>query len=170
MKSLINAFYKGLDKLTYVFLSVAYSVLIVILSIQVFSRFVFSFPFMWAEEFTRYLFIWITYIGAGVAFSKGGHLAVDAISSKFPFKLRYTLDIVFNIVVICFAAFVAYQGFLYSGINIHKPFYSTKMLNLGTAYLAIPIGCCIMIINILRELYKLLTMGDNYYKNRRGVF
>lgn len=170
MKKAISHFYEILDYLSNLILVVLFAVLVVLLVLEVFGRFFFSFSFMWTEEVARYLFIWITFIGAGVVFSKGGHLAVDVLLNKFPIKVKYVIGIAFYVLMIAFLLLTIYTGFQYSALNYSKPLYSTYVTNLGVVYLAVPVGGILMVLNIIRELYKMYTMGIEYYTLKEGVF
>jgi TRAP-type transport system small permease protein len=46
---------------------------------QVIWRYAFDSPLIWSEELARYLFVWIGYLGAWVAWKRGQHIALDAI-------------------------------------------------------------------------------------------
>jgi TRAP-type C4-dicarboxylate transport system permease small subunit len=43
-------------------LSFLYFTLIIVIFLNVVSRYIINLPFMWAEELGRYLFIWIVYL------------------------------------------------------------------------------------------------------------
>jgi TRAP-type C4-dicarboxylate transport system permease small subunit len=44
---------------------------------QVLLRYVFNSPVAWIEEISRYLFVWIVFLGSAVAFRSGTHIKVD---------------------------------------------------------------------------------------------
>jgi len=45
--------------------------------IQVFFRYVVQSSLGWSEELSRYLFVWLIFIGSAVALPKGFHIAID---------------------------------------------------------------------------------------------
>lgn len=47
---------------------------------QVVWRYVFGDPLIWSEELARYLFIWISYLSAWVAWKHRAHIALDAVN------------------------------------------------------------------------------------------
>ena len=164
----ITFLYKIIDKATYWFLFIGYSVLVMVLVLQVFSRFIITLPFMWTEEVARYLFIWITYVAASVCIAKRRHIVVDFIVLRFPIKIRLALEIFYSVGILLFAAYVAWWGFQFSQLNFSRPFFSTSALNLGIAYLSVPVGLTLVILNLFRNIYRIITLGDDYY-NKVGA-
>ena len=48
---------------------------------QVITRYVLSDPLIWSEEAARYLFVWVSMIGAALAIREGGHFGLDLLIS-----------------------------------------------------------------------------------------
>ena len=67
------------------------AVMVVTLAIQVFFRFVVRDPPPWTEELARYVFVWITFVGAAVAYRRGTHIVVDTILHLLPARVRAVL-------------------------------------------------------------------------------
>ena len=55
---------------------------VVLMSLQVVLRFVFSEPQPWAEEINRYCFVWATFLGAAIAVAKGTHIRVTVLIDR----------------------------------------------------------------------------------------
>ena len=51
--------------------------LVAVITVEVVCRYVFFVSTAWAEEISRYLFIWLTYIGSAYALNEGGHIEID---------------------------------------------------------------------------------------------
>ena len=49
---------------------------VVLVSMQVFLRYVFNAPQAWAEEVGRYLFVWSVFLGAAVALAEDRHIRI----------------------------------------------------------------------------------------------
>ena len=58
---------------------------------KVTARYVFDHAFGWGEELPIFLFLWVSFMAAAVAYRDGNHLSVDFIVAKFPKKLRYAI-------------------------------------------------------------------------------
>src|SRR4029453_16574350 len=57
---------------------------------------------LWAEEASRYLMIWLTFIGSGLVLRYGGHVGIDTLQDALP---RYAVAIRASIFVILLAFF-----------------------------------------------------------------
>ena len=170
LKKFAAGVYRALDFLTNFTLVALFAALVLILAAEIIGRALFSFSFIWSQEIAKYLFAWIVFIGSGAAFAKGGHLAVDVLLNKFPVKLKFALSLIFYLMMLLFLAVILKTGLDYSALNYSKPLYSTSATNLGVIYLGLPIGCGIMILNILRELCKMLKYRTAYFDQKGDVF
>ena len=54
---------------------------LVVVSLQVFYRFVLELPFVWSEEAARYLFVWAAFLGAAVAIGRREHFSITLLKS-----------------------------------------------------------------------------------------
>ncbi len=74
MRALINLYHRFLK----VVLTALMALLIVPVSLQIFSRYVGFIPrYIWTEELARFCFIWIILVGATVAVREGAHFTAD---------------------------------------------------------------------------------------------
>ena len=51
---------------------------------QVFLRYVANSPLFWSEELTRYLIVWLTFLGASLGIRHRGHIAIELIYRYLP--------------------------------------------------------------------------------------
>src|SRR5438105_14963409 len=64
----------------------------VLVTVQVFSRYVLNDTPPWSEELCRYLFIWASFLGACVAMGRASHLGVDSLVARLPTGARELLQ------------------------------------------------------------------------------
>lgn len=76
---------------------------------NVILRYFFNSGLTWAEEASRYLFIWLIFLGAIVAFKDNAHLGVDTLVRRLSVKGRRILFVVNNILILVTMALVV-QG------------------------------------------------------------
>ena len=74
---MLAAFNERLERLFCVLLSLAFAGLIVTVFLQVLARNVLERPLIWTLDVAQLLFAWCIFIGAAVAFRRGGHYALD---------------------------------------------------------------------------------------------
>ncbi len=79
--------------------------MVVLLNVQVISRYVFLHSLAWSEEVAMIFFILSIYFGCASAVRKGKHLKIDVLVSNVSFKKAKILKITANI---CFMFFCLY--------------------------------------------------------------
>ena len=86
------------------------AILIVPVTMQVVSRFTGLIPsYIWTEELSRFLFIWMVMLGAMIAVREGTHFEVDVWPDLSP-RAAARLRIVSNLFVLLFALVFVYWG------------------------------------------------------------
>ncbi len=66
-------------------------VLVAALALQVFFRYVVQDPLVWSEELARYALVWITFLGAAVAYRHGTHVVVETVVALLARPVRIAL-------------------------------------------------------------------------------
>jgi len=106
MRKLLEGYYRLLNWL--LVLSVA--ILIVPVSLQIFSRYTELIPsYIWTEEMARFLFIWMIMIGAMVGVRDGAHFDVDLWPELAP-RTNAMLRVVANLFVLVMALVFVWYG------------------------------------------------------------
>ena len=116
----------------------------VLVSIQVFARYVLNDTPPWSEELCRYLFVWASFLGACVAMRRAAHLGVDSLVVRLPAGVRDVLHHAVTALVAVFAGVLAWQGAaLVPAMATQR---SPSMgISLQYVFIAIPIAAVIML-------------------------
>jgi len=136
------------------------AVLVLTIVFQVLYRFVivkfvsFSIPF--TEELARYLLMWITYLILGVCFKEGMHASVSFLSTALPKRGKLALYFFIRAAMLVFLGIVLARGIRITGRSWH---YMTPTLEwpMAVLYMAVVVGAVLMILQVLLELYGVLT-------------
>ena len=119
---------------------------------NVISRYLFNFSFSATEEITINLFVWLTVVGSGIAFERGGQLGMMTLFKVFPVRLQKT--------VILFSAFLSAALFIVVDIFMIQAIYDEITLFQATsASLGIPVwiyyaGVPVFSIFVFKGIYK----------------
>ena len=106
MTKLLNAYQRLLTWL----LAFAVAILMIPVSIQIFSRFTSLIPaYIWTEEMSRFFFIWMVMIGAMLGLRERLHFDVDVWPDLRP-RPDALLRMVANLFVLVFAAIIIWWG------------------------------------------------------------
>ena len=135
------------------------SILIILLAIiasvmmaQILARtFVRSMP--WPEEFTRYCYIWTVFLSLGYTIKKGNMLRVTVVMDMLPAKLRKTLEILTNLIVLMLFAMLFRYSITYTGIIKTTGQLSPAMrIPMWMMYLSTNIGFGLAVIRMIQEI------------------
>ena len=72
------------------------SVMSILVIVNVALRFFFSSSIVVSEELSRFMFIYIVFLGSIVALKEDGHIYVDFIAKAFPRPIQWVLKLVVN--------------------------------------------------------------------------
>ncbi len=81
--------------------------IVAVVALQVVGRYLLTNPFIWPEEVTRLMLVWLTFIGGAAVTRRGAHIAVDLLLEALPDGGRRVLGVVVNLVTGAVFAFVA---------------------------------------------------------------
>ncbi|TVP83167.1 MAG: TRAP transporter small permease [Alkalicoccus sp.] len=118
--------------------------IIVITLAQVFFRFILNSPFVWTDELSRFLLIWLVFLGAGVVSYDDKHLSVNLFQEMMTPKWKLVTDILMRSVIIIFLVIVAYTSI---PIVTAAHGSASGALGIPTSYwrAAAPVSCLLMI-------------------------
>jgi TRAP-type C4-dicarboxylate transport system permease small subunit len=85
-------------------------ILVGLVSAQVLMRYVMDAPLTWSEEAARITFIWVTFIGAGLAFQRRENLRIQLLPDALPLRSRLWLRLVMYLIEVAFMGLVVYQS------------------------------------------------------------
>ncbi len=90
MKTFMDKLFKGIDYFT----GILTGLMVLFVFLNVMLRICFDSGLTWSEELSRYLFVFVTYIGAISAMRVNGHMIVDMLISKVNPKIQMLLYVV----------------------------------------------------------------------------
>ncbi len=131
--------------------------LIVAISLQVGSRLFFR-ALGWTEEVSRFLVIWITFLGAALAWHQHRHIAVGALVDALPVGYARLVRIAACVVVIGFMVALVKVGLDYMGTQGRQRSAALR-LSMGRVYTVIPLSAALMAWFALSDLLRLLVGG-----------
>ena len=146
---------KALDTLTVVLFSVMFATIIV----QIVLRYVFNAPLVWTDEAAAYLFVWVAFLGWGLATRKRIHIGIGVIVDKLPPGWRRALHAFWCLGTLAFALILLVVGAVITRNNV-----DVRMVSIDFAfwpvYLAVPIAAVFLIAYAVRDLVQILRKGD----------
>ncbi len=152
MQRIVDLFYRMLEILLIVLLSG----MAIMVFVNVVMRYGFNSGLTVSDEMARYFFVWLTFIGAVVAFREYGHMGVESLVALFGRRGRVICMILSNIVII------GVSGIFFWGTYMQLPINSSMKapvtgLSMGWVYgigFFTGLGC---ILIALERLFRLFT-------------
>lgn len=131
-------------------------VMFVLVFSNVVTRYVFSFSMNWAEELSRYLMIWIAYLGAGLAMREGRHASIEVLQDLLPKPAVKYVRVLVALVILIFMGVLAFLGWEYSQFAMRQR-TAVLRLPMGLLYLAIPIGAAGFILHLVASFREFIN-------------
>lgn len=142
------------------------AIMTILVFFQVVMRYVFSNSLSWSEELARYIFLWISWIGASYAVKERSHFRVEMFANKFKGKARMKFELIILIIWFMFSAMMAYLGTMLVLFLVENGQISPAMeIHISWVYASVPIGCGMMSLRLIVEIKKIL---DGTYKLTEG--
>ncbi|MCL4206845.1 MAG: TRAP transporter small permease [Pirellulaceae bacterium] len=137
----------------------------------VFSRFVLRSPSRWTEEVATTLLIWVSLLGAAVAFGRGEHLGIDYVTKKFDPSVRRLMAILVQLLVALFAgAVMVFGGYILVSETLRAGQLLPALgIRSGHVYLAVPISGVFILLFCLERIAELVSgRGDGAMEPQAG--
>lgn len=127
-----------------------------LLLMEVFLRYFFNSPTVWANELSQMLFGAYAVIGGGYILLTGGHVNVDIIYSRLGKKKQAALDIVSSVLFFLFCGMLLIYGGSLAWDSLSRFEHSQSAWNppLYPAKLAIPLAAALLILQGLAKLIR----------------
>jgi C4-dicarboxylate transporter DctQ subunit len=143
----------GLQRVEKNFLAWAMIFSSLLLFLNVVLRYVFLLPIYWAEELSRYLMVWMIFIGASQVTLRGGHIAVDIVPRLISKRANTALSFLVNFLCIFFSVLLAYFSYKQMmRVKLAHQVSPAMELPMWIAYLAIPLGTVLMLFRYIQQI------------------
>lgn len=147
-----------LSKIEEVISGICMAVMVVVIGMQVFNRYVLGASLVWSEELGRFLFIWSVWVGCSFAMREDRHLRVTALSEFAGRRMRLALDAFAQITTLIFCGFAIVWGIGMIRFLMRTGQQAPALeIPIYWLYLALPFGMTLMAIRCLQKLYALFT-------------
>ena len=155
-----------LRRLDLILAGLALTILVTVTFIGVFARYFLGAPFAWEEEVQLACFVWITFLGIGIAFRSGSHVAIELLVERMPSAVVRKVEIGGYVISLLVFLFFLY----YSGIIVDKMIEMERTTNIlhipyGAIYGVVPVGILLMMYNYTMSLRERLVFFKEVNRN-----
>lgn len=133
--------------------------IVLVVTLQVFSRFILQSPSSITEELARFLLIWIGLFGGAYGYHTNAHLGLDVLTTKLKPHVQNILSIFTHSLIMTFAIVVMVVG----GISLvaltldPSQISAALEIKMGYIYSAVPISGLLIVFIAIMKISDLLT-------------
>jgi len=150
MERLLNRFITVIDWWAVVLLVL----MVVVVTLGVFFRYVLSASLAWYDEFASYLLVWLTFYGAVVASYRRRHIGFDMVVNRLMSRTRRKIEVVAELFVLGFHVVLFYYGWNLMHKMGDETAISLPWVKMGWVYSVLPIaGGLMLLISFERLLH-----------------
>lgn len=128
------------------------------ITLEVLSRYVFSFSIYFVNAAARLLLVWFFMLGAGVALRHGAHVGFELVTAALPRRTRRVMELVALAAIAVFCI-----EMIFAGVEAMGPAWLQSEPGLGTSLawpiVAIPAGFAFLLYHVNRHDVAALARG-----------
>ena len=127
--------------------------LVGLVSLQVIMRYVVGAPLVWSEELARMAFVYLTFIGAGLAFLRAENLRLSLLPDVMSRRARLTLRLVIGVLELAFVSVVIVYSvpLLQRLYPAHTPALEWSMVSF---YAGVLVGGAVIVAGVVADLAR----------------
>jgi TRAP-type C4-dicarboxylate transport system permease small subunit len=143
--------------------------MVVLVCLGVFFRYVLDSSLAWYDEFASYLLVWLTFYGGVAASYHNRHIQFGTVIERLRASSRRKLEIVAELFVLGFQFVLLYYGWLLTQKMGDETAVSLAWIKMGWVYSVLPItGALMLLISVNRLLH--LVCGREHQKGAEAAW
>ena len=163
--SILKKLYQILLRILEVIAMITIGLMVIVVFYSVISRFVLNSSIAWAEEVSRFLMMWMTFVGAVVAFEEDKHMRFDSLVNVFPEKLRAVVLIAGYALIFVLLVNLTRGGLTYA-LNSWNWTSPATHTHYGYVYMVAPV--CLGIMALQSVLKIILVARESFGGHQKG--
>lgn len=132
--------------------------MVVLVSLSVTLRYVFRTGVTWSEEFVRYAYIWLIFLGSVTAIKLKAHIGLELVVERLPLKIKIIVMCLGDLLVMFFLVIQTVYGFSLILKAGGTP-SAIMRIPMGWIYIIFPLSGVLMMIEMIHVLRKHWMMG-----------
>ena len=162
-KARLQTFFQAIDKIFDALGALSTALIFVIVLIQIAGR-TLGHPAPWTEEGTRFMFIWMIYLGLGIGFRKGESARVTQFLSWMPKAARRASKWIYLVTSAGFFLFMLVTGIQLTIQQIvMNELGSALMIPMWLVGVCVPVSACLGLLGLAENFISypnLIEMGE----------
>ena len=133
-------------------------VMVVLVFVEVFTRYVLNRPLMLADELSAYMLVALCFLGAAYTWKEGAHVRITALVSRLPAKVASWLRLATLLLVFFFVLGLLQgsYGFMATSFRLHLASSTWLRTPLQPIHMLLPIGFVLLGLVVLIGIFRAL--------------
>jgi len=143
-------FFKNFEE---ILCSVFLVTMIVLVIVNVFLRYLFSYSIFWAEEVATICFVWLVFVGASATYKHKMDMGIDVLITKTPQHIEKSIRFAVSLILLVLNGYIFYMAIVFTKIAWIKP---TAVLGISSAAInsALIVGFGLITFHTIRFLHR----------------
>ena len=160
MKAGIRRFFGAVYTLEKWMLTIILVVMMAVLLLQVFFRYIVKSPLLWTEELSRFLLIWMGMSGIGYGMRGNLHVKMEVLHNMMPRILQKVIRGLISL--LCIAGFALLLPHAVDFvIDQNKMRASAVPITYGAVFVSLCVGAVLLILHCVEDLLELVWEGGD---------
>lgn len=130
----------------------AFVLLVVLVLAQVYTRFLTTSSLTWSEELSRFLMIWLVFLGSVNLYKNDGHIWVENFVDLLPKKARILVLILADMAIILFFGIIA-SGAITLLPTTHTQYSPALDIRMSYVYAIVPLSMILSLLIALKNAF-----------------
>ena len=127
----------------------------VIIGANIFGRYILQSSLYWAEEVTRYSFVWMTFFGAACAYKQRGLVSMSVLTHRIRPDLRWRVGLIIDLVMTVFMLIAFVYGTILTAA-VYRQTSASLIIPMTYVYLCLPLSFLFMLVFNLTQIVTVL--------------
>ena len=142
--------------------------MVVVVFLGVFFRYVLNASLVWYDEFASYLLVWLTFYGAVVASYWQRHIGFEMVVDRLQPNPRRIVDFIGETCVLGFQVVLFYYGWILTRRMGDETAVSLPWVKMGWVYSVLPITGGLMLVISLMRLVEIVSGRQHAREEQRA--
>ena len=133
------------------------ALMVLVVLVGTFWRYILNDPILWTEEVSRYLMIWLGLLGASVSLKRREHVSFLAVINLFPVPVRKVILLITKIFIGYFFYILTKEGWILA-VNAGAQLSPALKISMFWPLLSVPLSGGFMLIQLVLQI--LIDLSD----------
>lgn len=135
-----------------------------LVGLQVFMRYIIHQSLPWSEEITRYMFIYLMYLGISYGVRMNRHIRISVFVDLFSERIRKALQLLSDFLFLIFATVVVLKSTEVAALILRLGQRTAATdVSMAAVYAAVPLGYALVAIRLIQNIiHKLRSLHKPY--------